>query len=395
MESLFEEKYENAASRLSEAQEKSVYEATKGIPIVIKHCFAKLFEYNEPLNYVLSSFDEDSEIVQFSFNEILQQIKRDRDKIRLKILILLDVFNYPLMTSQISKILQIPEKEIERKISLLEDYQCLSRVFEEGYEKYRINDEIKILARTLTQEHVELTKSIRNLITTNFSIEEQFNYSKVEADLIEVFNNYLSQRNFLEAEKFIKDQIRDKQNSVILNYHYAKYLKERKHDIEQAITILESIREKSANNPKILILLIDCYSNQAIPNFDKAAIYADQIEVLKIKADAKLELAKFYTHWSTSLKMKLAGDPFEEEQRQNRYKELAVRALDILEDITQRNHTIYYLMAQCHYNLWDNKSALRMINKANEAAESQGDFSQVSYERFREKINEKKRKFRS
>lgn len=298
------------------------------------------------------------------------------------------------MTSQMSKILQISQLDIERKISLLEDYQCVSRVFEEGYEKYRVNNEIKLLSRSLTQKHVGVTKSIRNLITNNFSIEEQFNYSKIEAELIEVFNSYLSQRNFLEAEKFIKDQIKDKQNSVILNFHYAKYLKERKHDLEQAITVLESIREKSGNNPKILILLIDCYASQAIPNFDKAAVYADQVEVLKIDQDAKIELAKFYTHWSTYLKMKMGGDPFEEQQRQNKYKDLAARALLILENTSKRSHEIYYLLAHCYYNIWDNKSALKMINRAIEAAEKQGDFSQVSYEKFRERISEKKRKFR-
>ncbi len=395
MDNLYEEKYENAASPMLEAQQKSIYETTKGIPIVIKHCFAKMFEYNEPLSFVLSSLDEASEIVQFSFHEILQQIEvKDKDKIRLRILILLELFNYPLTTSQIAKILQEQQIEIDRKISLLEDYQCLSRVYEEGYEKYRVNDEIKLLTRGLTQEHSDITKSIRNLITTNFSIEEQFNYTKEEAHLIEVFNNYLSQRDFLEAEKFIKDQIKEKQNSVILNYHYAKYLKERKRDMDQAISVLEKIRERSNNNPKILLLLIDYYANQAIPNFDKGAVYADQIEVLDLNEDAKIELARFYTHWSTSLKMKIGGDPFEERLRQNKYKELAVRALDILENTSTRDHAIYYLLAQCYFNSWDNKTALKMINKAIEVAEKQGDFSQVSYEKFKERISEKRKKFK-
>lgn len=389
-------KYKHAAEHVSEIYEKEIYKITRGIPIVIKHCFARLFEYSESLNYVLSSFDAASEIVQFSFNEIIQQIEvTDNDKIQLKILILLGLHNYPLMTGQIAKILEIPQSEIENKIPMLVDYQCLSRVFEEGYEKYKVNDEIKLLTTSLTQKHIELSKLIRNLITVNFSIDEQFIYSKDESQLVEIFNNYLSQRNFLEAEKFIQDQIKEKPTSVLLNYYYAKYLKERKHDLDQAISILESIREKSMNNSKLLILLVECYANQTIPNFEKGQIYASQIEELEVNEGTKIELAKFYTHWSASLKIKIGGDPFEDQLRQTKYQNLATHALEILEEVNNRDHVVYHLLAQCYYNLWDYNAALKWIDKAIESAENRGDFSQSSYGKFKEIINDKKRKFRN
>jgi hypothetical protein len=388
-------KYEKAADQLALAQQEQLHEATKGIPIVIKHCFARLYEYNESFEYVKNSTGNYAdEIIQFSFQEILQEleIKDKEEKIPLKILIVLELVNYSLMIRQIADILNVDIREIEKNIPTLVDYQCLSRIAIENTEKYKINPEIRLLTRALALKHGDLSSQIKNKILNNFTIDKQLDYSEDEIQLIGMFNSYLSESNYLEAENFIQEQLKKNPESIILKYYYAQHLKSYKKDVTEAIKLLESVREKSKNHPEILMLLVECYMTLEIPNFEKASVYANALKGVG-EERIQIRLAEFYVRWSTSIKMKRLDDPFEERTRQSNYKDLASQSLAILDKTRTRTHHVYSLFAQSYFNLWDYDSALRMINKAIEAAEKQGDYSQSTYHYFRRTINKKIREY--
>jgi len=388
-------KYEGVTEQLSLPQQDKLHDITLGIPIVIKHCYARYFEYNESFDYVVNTTGRyEDEVVQFSFKEILQQIETaDENRIQLRILLLLELINYPLMTRQISDILGVETQAIEACIPTLIDFQCLSKTPVEDTDKYEINPEIRLLTRALAQKYSTLSSEIRNRILSNYTVDKQLDYSEAELRLIGLYNNYLGEQNFLEAENFIIDQIKKNPESIILKYYYARYQKNHKGDVVGAIKLLESIREKSRNHPEILMLLVECYVELDIPNFEQASVYANELSNIDDVA-LKIRLAEFYVRWSTSIKMKRCDDPFDERNRQSKYKDLASKALDILDKIEIRTHHIFYLIAQSYFNLWEYDDALRMVNKAIDTAEKQGDFSQTSYHYFRNTINGKIRDYK-
>jgi tetratricopeptide (TPR) repeat protein len=384
------EKYITVAEQLSLSQQEKLHEVTLGIPIVIKHCYARYFEFSDSFNYVMNTTGRyEDEIIQFSFKEILQQIETaDENRVQLRVILLLELISYPLMTRQISDILNVDVQIIDLCIPSLIDFQCLSRTPAEGMEKYEINPEIRLLTRALAQKHSELSSKIRNNILSSYTVDKQLDYSDAELQLVGLYNNYLSEQNFLEAENFIKDQITKNPDSIVLKYYYARYQKNYKRDAINALKLLESIREKSRNHPEILMLLIECYVDLSIPNFEQASVYANELTGIEDE-DLKIRLAEFYVRWSTAMKMKRFDDPFEERARQSKYKDLAGHALSILQDVKSRTHHVYYLLAQSQFNLWDYVSAARLINKAIETAEKQGDFTQSTYYYFRNTINNK------
>ena len=57
-------------------------------------------------------------------------------------------------------------------------------------------------------------------------------------------------------------------------------------------------------------------------------------------------------------------DPIQEKLRQQKYKELADKALEVLDQIKKKTHEVYYLLAHCYHNKWDYEIAFRMIETA-------------------------------
>jgi len=374
---------------LSSEQTDKLHELTKGIPIVLKHCLAQIWEYNKTFEAVISNlFSYSSNIVQFSFNEILQQIeKSDKEGIQLQILLLLELTNRPLMVRQIADILEIETSVIENKIPTLIDYQCLRRINQDNQEKFVINEEIRLLTRSLAMEHSELVKSIRNRITSNFSIDKQMDYTPNERRVVEVFENYVTEKEYLEAERFITGQLNERPDSILINYHYARYLKNQKRDVSEAIEILERIRESAGNHVSILRLLFSCYISLDVPNFNKASAYVGQLEKdLGGVEDVKLEIAEFYVRWSTSIRLKTKYDPLEEASRQKKYKSLASKAINILHTTHTRTSQIYYLFAQGYFNMWENKLALGMIDKAIASTSGSSEDYPQSFKDFKKTI---------
>ena len=365
MKSLYKQ-YTGPSPDLSDEQKEMLHQATFGTPILIKHCFGQIYEYNKPFDAVIRNLSTiPNKAVEFSFEEILKLLKSD--DCQLEMILLLELINCPLLIRQIVDILARDEYEIEIRIPPLVNYQCVRRINQGRQEKYAINDEIRILTRRLVQENAGLAQNIRQKITRNFTVEKQMDYSTEELGILSIFNSYLSEKDYLGAERFIKDELKENPQLILLKFHYAKFLKEQKREIEEAIQILEDIREPGNNHPSILRLLVSCYMSLDVPNYDRASVYVQQIESVPVEdEDLRLQVAEFYVRWSISIKMNrdISPDPIEEMLRQQRYKELASKALVILNQIKHKTHEVYYLLAQSYFNLWDYQNALTMINEA-------------------------------
>lgn len=165
----------------------------------------------------------------------------------------------------------------------------------------------------------------------------------------------------------MEGELEETPQSILLKFHYAKYLKEQKRGVEKAIEKLEEITELGGDHPSVLRLLVSCYMSLDIPNYDRASVYVQQLESLPLDDESlKLQLAEFYIRWSILVKMSrdINPDPIKEMLRQQRYKALADKGLSILTQVKNRTHEVHYLLAQGYFNKWDYENALRMIRKA-------------------------------
>lgn len=381
-------RYKSSKPDLTDSQKKTMYQVTVGVPLLMKHCLARVYEYNEPFDGVIRSLPEYSNtIVQFSFSEIIERLRGET--VGLSILLLLEIVDRPLMIRQIADILEINEYEIENKVPLLANFECVKRVNLDNQEKYALNDEIRLLSKSLLRKHKDLTQDIREKYFKNYTIDKQLDYSVEEKKIIQIFDDYLRDSQYSIAEDFIKGEIKRNPNSVILNYYYAQYLKNQRKEPDKAITILENLRELTHNHPFILKSLFSCYASASVPNYEQADILVSQIRAnmggsLDDDLSLLLEIGWFYIHWSSSLKWSKGIDHFEERRRQEQYKFLADKALEILKPMemqiaqqrvpkeltdTQKSE-VYYLLAQGHYNRWEYDLALRFIAKAIEYADT-------------------------
>lgn len=283
-------------------------------------------------------------------------------------MILLELMNYPLLARQISDILEIDEAEIYSKIPVLINFQCVERINQEMQEKYIVNEHVRLFSRSLLIKRSDIANSVRKKITHNFSLDKQMDYTSEEETIIGIFNNYIQDKKWMEAESFFQDQIKKKHSSKLLLFHYAIYLKEHKNDIEGALEILETIVSTGERHPNIMRLIISCYISKDIPNYDKASIYAKELEIFAHENDQiKVELASFYISWSSVIKTKgWQLDPIIELDRRGKYLELAKIGLSFLDDVDdkEKTHKICYLLAQGYFNIWKNDKALKMINNA-------------------------------
>lgn len=407
IDSLYK-RYKSNHSELAEEQKEAIYHRTKGIPILIKHCIAKIYEYSQPFDSVIRSLPSYSgNIVQFSFREILQQIGKESDQIGLRILILLEIVDMPLMIRQIADILEIEEVLVEAKLPLLANFECVRRINQDNQEKYQLNDEISLLTKSLIQEHRPLLQEVRTKYFRNFSFDKRMDYTSEEEEIIGIFEGYVKHREYADAEDFLGRELKKRPNSVLLNYYYARYLKDRRNEVAQAIKILEELRKISRNHPTVLKLLFLCYASASIPMFESADGLISQIQAdlggyLDQDLELQLEIARFYIRWSVSIKCTKGIDPFEENLRQARYKELARKSLDVLLSLEAKLssgkdqaeydnvklHEICYRMAQCYYNMWKYDEALKSINRAiSLASQNSSTFSAEEYKKFKKNIS--------
>lgn len=390
MKSLFETYKDSSKEQLSPEQQSALYKVTSGIPLIINHCYAQIYDYNSSVKTVIDNLTaESTKIIDFSFSEIFQLLKQD--SIQLKTIILLELVNTPLLLRQIADVLKVSESNLENKLTRLVSFQCIKLSAYKMEEKYSLNDEMRLFTKRITQNNPIVTQEIKQKIEINFSLERRMDYTQEEHDVASIFDKYVSENHFREAEDFIKDELKKDPRSILLNYKYAKYLHEANKKTNEAIQLLESIRREAVNDPLILQLLVAYYSSLDIPNFREANNYARD---LKVTTDENilLVLAEFYVKWSTSIKMQTELDPIKEIYRQQEYKQLADEAIQLLNRIAGRTHYHFYLMAQSHYNKWNYQSALSWINQAIEALPP-NQYYRSPYTRFRKEIMDKQDRF--
>lgn len=385
IESIFE-RYNNSHSKLTIDQIERIHKSSSGIPLVIKHCLGQMFEFNHPLHDILDRLkDTQNEVIKFSFSEVLKHLKKD--ECYLKIIILLEILNEPISIRQISLILKISIHEISDHLSLLLNFQCLERINVGIEEKFRLSNEVGLLAQLLISENYELTSNIRNMIASNLTMEKKMDYAIEELEIIEIFMGYVEHRDFNYAEYFLTNKINERPGSQLLNYHYALFLRDRKKDTIGAIKILERLDEdiarRSVRDANILLALVSTYVLLEFPEYNKANKCCSELLKLSDEVLLILFVAEFKINWSDYLRTHRELDPIKDKQRNGKMKELAQEGIDLLLKAKKASntHKYQYLMALAYYVQWKTEEAKKYLTKAIELA---GDdyMSSTKYDRL-------------
>lgn len=360
---MFEPYRHSKQQPLTDEQTTALYQVTRGIPLIIKHCLGQVYEYNRPLEQVLHQLSQaGNKVVDFSFAEILSILKKD--DLQLRIILLLEVAGRPLIRRQVADILDSPEVEVTERLARLIAFQCVDRSTSGTFDKYTVSDEVRFFTQRLAQEYVGLATDIRKQLA-NLPFEKRMDYSQEEFDTIMLFHGYIATKHYLPAEDFIRERLSKHPTSVLLSLHYAKYLHEIKHRTEEAIALLEKIRGQSGNDPQVLVLLMLYYTAIVPPRFEQAHLYARELEdIAGSNKEVQFEIAKFYATWSTAIKVTFEPDRLREGMRQLAYKEHADNALRVLKECQRESSDWHHLVAQCHYNKWEYELALQHINIA-------------------------------
>lgn len=363
MQRLYEPYARSVRQQLTDQQQDALYETTQGIPLIIKHCYAQVYEFSCEIDAVLKRLSTaGTKVVDFSFAEVFDLLKKD--DLQLRIILLLELSGRRLMARQIADILAVDEAEIAERLAQLVNFQCANMMSIGTEEKYGISDEVRFLTRRLTLEYATLATEIKRQIAS-LAMDKRMDYTQAEFDAVLAFEDYLSQGHYLLAENFMSERLKERPGSLLLNLHYAKYLKEIKRRTQDAIERLEAILVASGYDQQVLRPLMAYYTALEIPNFEQAHSYARELEgVSEQNTEIKAELAQFYVAWSTALKMKVELDPLKEMVRQQKYKELANTAITLLKSIHLGTHEWHHLLAQSYYNRWDYQSALLHVNEA-------------------------------
>lgn len=363
MQRLYEPYARSGKAQRTPQEMDAIYDATQGIPLIVKHCYGQIYEYNREVETVLRQLSKaGNNVVEFSFAEVFDLLKRD--ELQLRMILLLELSARRLMSRQIADILVADETEVVSRLGELVNFQCAVMVTTGTDEKYGINDEVRFLTRRLTIEHADLSTAIKRKIAA-LALDKRMDYTRQEFEAVLAFDDYLSQGHYVLGENYLNEQLADNKGSSLLNLRYAKYLKEIKGRTQEAIDRLESILLTSGYDQQVLRLLMQYYTALQIPNFEQANTYARELEdIAADNKDIKWELASFYVQWSTAVKMKVEIDLLREKVRQLKYKELADLAIKFLKDIDLHTHEWHFLLAQAYYNRWDNDLALRQIDKA-------------------------------
>jgi Cdc6-like AAA superfamily ATPase len=394
MSQLFHPYRQSGQVALTQSQRNQVFDVTLGIPLIIKHCFGQIFEYSRSLEQVLENLRHSgTKVVEFSFSEIFKLLNSDTTQ--REIMILLEVVNRPMLRRQICDTLSIDDGVVAEKTEMLARFQCVIRGSFDAEETYSVTPDIRLLATKLVHEEPSLAAQIRhNWI--QMESEKFLDYSKEEENVVMIFDGYVANEEFVHADDFMKSKLKDKPNSILWNLHYAKFLRDVKRQLPEAIECLERIRERSNNHISILRLLTEYYVALDPPNFEQSHVYAKELEQRKNLDDETIMiLANFYASWSTSLKQKGEMDPVKDIIRQHRYKDLAGISIDLLINIKEKNrtHAWYYLLSRCQFNQWNNMKSLQSIEQAMTQLPPASSSSHP-YGKFREEIQRMIRKSR-
>lgn len=382
------DKYKNSHEPLTQEQCSLLHKATSGIPIVIKHCLGQIFEFQVPLNEILRKLSETSnEVIKFSYSEILSYLKKD--ECYLKILILLEIIGEPLSLRKISLILDIPLNVINEHIPNLLNFLCLEKMNIGIEEKYRVSSQIGLLAKSLSVDNKKITDDIRKILATNLSLTQRMDYAEAEMEIVQIFNAYKDSGDGY-AEFFITEELKNRPNSVLLRYHYAIFLKERKRELKQSIEILkkidDQISKQGKKDPKILIALINTYlASDVHPDFNSAYSYCQELLKINEKEQFNLFVGEILINWSSFLRTSKEYDPIKDLMRKSKVKEIATEGIILIEKKKPEcfQHKYQYLIAQGYANqLNGNKAKEHIKNAINNSGNDLSDLPR--YEKFLE-----------
>jgi hypothetical protein len=392
MQRLYQPYAKSGKAEFTEAQKTLLYDRTQGIPLIIKHCYGQVYEFGVSLDVVLNNLlVAGNKVIEFSFAEVFRFL--EEDQLQAKIIILLELINRPILVRQMADILAADHASVDQRVTNLLNFQCIVRSSSDIDDKYTINPDAKLLSAKLVHESIKMADTIRADIA-RLAAEKRIDYNEEELKAFNIFREYLSNGFLAQAEDFIKERLKERPGSILFNLHYAKYLNEQKHQPQEAIKKLEGIRQKSGNAPEVLRLLMTFNTALEPPDFDQAHIYAKELEKYPLDDwEMMMDLAEFYTTWSTSLKLKIELDPIREMQRHQKYKELSDHAISLLKSKPdQASHRWHYLLAQNHFNKWDYDSAGISIQRAI-ANLPTGSYLENSYDRLKSEIGKKSRRY--
>jgi len=369
------ENYKDGQQPLTNDQCNLIHEAAQGIPIVIKHCLGQIYEFSRPLADVISNLsNEQSEVIKFSYSELIAHLKKGKEF--LQILLFLEIKNGPSSIRQIALTLELETLEISTRIPLLLSFQCIDQINIGIEQKYKISNQIGLLAKKLIGENPELTTSIRKKITANLTWEKRIDSEIEEWEIIEVFNSRIEARDYEYAEVFLNSEIQKRPGSLLLNLHKAIFLRDRRNNVNEAISILESINSEigasGRKNLSIIVTLAQTYMKKEFPDFERGNECCKEILELADQEETIFFVGEFYIVWSSYMKNRKELDPFKEMERRTKVKKLAKQGITILTPLSTQfgNHRYHFLIAQAYFNQWDTINAKRFINRAIELAQT-------------------------
>lgn len=362
MNRLFEP-YKHTAGSLTESQQNQLFEASKGIPLVIKHAYAQVFEYNRSLGHVIERLSTaGSQLVEFSFAEVLKSSLSD--ELQKQVLLAMHLRGKPMRLRQIATIVDATEEQVDEVLTRLTNYQCVDRTNFGDDHRFEVSKSAEFFPKRLVTEFPADAATVRKRIA-GLSLEDTIDYSTAEYEAVTNFNLLLQDGVPTEAEEALLRELRRVPDSVLLNIYYARFLHNRKYDPEGAIARLERVRLLSGNHPIVLRDLVRLHLAIENPNYESAHAFAETLKNTSEDPDVLRVVAEFYVRWSTALLLKGSEiDPLRELQRQQMYKEMADNAVALLQKIKSEDHHWYYLVAQAHTNRWDYGAAIRHIDLA-------------------------------
>jgi hypothetical protein len=78
MQQLFEPYRQSGQPAFNKSQRDRIYDATTGIPLIIKHCFGQHCEYSKSLDQILENLkNAGNKVMDLSFSEIFNLLNGD------------------------------------------------------------------------------------------------------------------------------------------------------------------------------------------------------------------------------------------------------------------------------------------------------------------------------
>jgi hypothetical protein len=354
----------SGSAPLTPAEEMSVHRVCHGIPLVIMHCFGQYYEFKRDLQSVLKSLSNaGSNIVEFSFAEVLRLLRQDR--LQLKILLLLGIATRPLTLAHLTDLLGATRDEVEIRIGRLYRFRCAVQLASGNIRTNTIGDEARPLVMALMTEFSDVTLELKRGIAS-LPIEKRLNYSEEELRATVRFKGFVASSQYMLADDIMARSLADFPQSVILTLAYADYLIDVKNRPQDAMDRCEAIRRSSGNDILVLSTLLKACMALPEPPFESGLSYAKELEnITEEQSSISIQVARFYIFWSTTIRLRpLELDPNKEVLRQQRYKELADAGAAILNKVRGSTHERSYLLAQANLNKWDYGAALLSIEAA-------------------------------